>query len=88
MRLQIEQQADGSLKGYGFYTGKNRDWQMVDVVQIALRESQYVADLGEGIELIWTPAEDGSDILGPPNWKLLRRRRISGFTRRRNRLTA
>ena len=66
MRLQIEQQADGSLKGYGFYTGKNRDWQMVDVVQIALRESQYVADLGEGIELIWTPAEDGSDILDIP----------------------
>ncbi|PWK29533.1 S-type pyocin domain-containing protein, partial [Pseudomonas sp. OV226] len=33
VRLQVEQQADGSLKGYGFYTGKNRDWEMVDVVQ-------------------------------------------------------
>ena len=66
MRLQIEQQADGSLKGYAFYTGKNRDWEMVDVVQIALRGSQYVADLGEDIELIWTPAVDASDILGIP----------------------
>jgi hypothetical protein len=66
MRLHIEQQADGTLKGYGFYTGKNRDWEMVDVVQVGLRDSQYVADLGEGIELIWTPAEDGSDILGIP----------------------
>jgi hypothetical protein len=66
MRLHIEQRADGTLKGYGFYTGKNRDWEMVDVVQIGLRDSQYVADLGEGIELIWTPAEDGSDILGIP----------------------
>jgi hypothetical protein len=66
MRLQIEQQADGSLKGYAFYTGKNQDWEMVDVVQIALRGSHYVADLGQGIELIWTPAEDGSDILGIP----------------------
>lgn len=66
VRLNIEQQDDGSLKGYGFYTGKNRDWEMVDVVQVALRGSQYVADLGEGIELIWTPAEDGSDILGIP----------------------
>lgn len=66
VRLHIEQQADGTLKGYGFYTGKNRDWEMVDVVQIGLRDSQYVADLGEGIELIWTPAEDGSDILGIP----------------------
>ncbi|MFI8222755.1 colicin E3/pyocin S6 family cytotoxin [Pseudomonas sp. NPDC085632] len=66
VRLRIEQQADGSLKGYGFYTGKNRDWEMVDVVQFKLRGSQFIADLGEGVELIWTPAVDGSDILGTP----------------------
>jgi hypothetical protein len=66
VRLQVEQQADGSLKGYAFYTGKNRSWEMVDVVQFTLRESQQVADLGDGIELIWTPAVDGSDILGIP----------------------
>ena len=67
VRLQVEQQADGSLKGYGFYTGKNRDWEMVDVVQFSLRGSQQVADLGDGVELIWTPAVDGSDILGIPS---------------------
>ena len=66
VRLRVEQQVDGSLKGYGFYTGKNRDWEMVDVVQFTLRGSQQVADLGDGIELIWTPAVDGSDILGIP----------------------
>ncbi|MHB2247583.1 colicin E3/pyocin S6 family cytotoxin [Pseudomonas fitomaticsae] len=66
VRLRVEQQADGSLKGYGFYTGKNRDWEMVDVVQFAARGSRFVADLGEGVELIWTPAVDGSDILGIP----------------------
>ncbi|HJR31543.1 MAG TPA: S-type pyocin domain-containing protein [Pseudomonas sp.] len=66
VRLRVEQQADGSLKGYGFYTGKNRDWEMVDVVQLTSRGSQYMADLGEGIELIWTPVEDGSNILGIP----------------------
>ncbi len=66
VRLQVEQQADGSLKGYGFYTGKNRNWEMVDVVQFTLRGSQQVADLGNGVELIWTPAVDGSDILGIP----------------------
>ncbi|WPN56825.1 colicin E3/pyocin S6 family cytotoxin [Pseudomonas sp. P9_31] len=66
VRLRVEQQADGSLKGYGFYTGKNRDWEMVDVVQFTLRGSQQVADLGDGVELIWTPAEDGSNILGIP----------------------
>jgi hypothetical protein len=66
VRLRVEQQADGSLKGYGFYTGKKRDWEMVDVVQFKLRDSQFIADLGEGVELIWTPAVDGSDILGIP----------------------
>ena len=66
VRLRVEQQADGSLKGYGFYTGKNRDWEMVDVVQFKLRGSQFITDLGEGVELIWTPAVDGSDILGIP----------------------
>ncbi|WP_053150447.1 S-type pyocin domain-containing protein [Pseudomonas sp. P97.38] len=66
MRLQIEQQADGSLKGYGYYTGQNRDWEMVDVVHLAPRADQYVADLGDGVELIWTPAIDPADTLGIP----------------------
>ena len=66
VRLRVEQQSDGSLKGYAFYTGKNRDWEMVEVAQFTLRGSQQVADLGDGIELIWTPAVDGSDILGIP----------------------
>lgn len=66
VRLRIEQQTDGALKGYAFYTGKNRDWEMVDVVKLETRDSQYVANLGEGVELIWTPAVDGSDILGIP----------------------
>jgi hypothetical protein len=66
VRLHVEQQADGTLKGYGFYTGKNRDWEMVDVAQFTARGNRFAADLGEGIELIWTPAVDGSDILGIP----------------------
>ncbi len=66
VRLRVEQQADGTLKGYGFYTGKNRDWEMVDVVQFRPRGDRFVADLGEGVELLWTPAVDGSDILGIP----------------------
>lgn len=66
MRLHIEQRSDGTLKGYGFYTGKNADWQMIDVVQFQSRDSQLVADLGEGVELIWTPAIDPGDTLGIP----------------------
>jgi hypothetical protein len=66
VRLRVEQQTDGSLKGYGFYTGKNRDWEMVDVVQFKLHNTQQVADLGGGLELIWTPAVDPSSVLGIP----------------------
>jgi len=66
MRLQVEQLEDGTLKGYGFYTGNNADWQMIDVVQLQSRGDRFVADLGEGVELIWTPAMDPGDTLGIP----------------------
>ena len=66
MRLSVEQQADGSLKGYGFYTGQRPDWEMVDVVQFTSRADQFIADLGDGIELIWTPAINPADTLGIP----------------------
>lgn len=66
MRLHVEQRGDGTLKGYGFYTGNHADWQMIDVVQFQSRGDQFVADLGEGVELIWTPAVDPGDTLGIP----------------------
>lgn len=66
VRLHVEQREDGTLKGYAFYTGKNRDWEMVDVVQFQLQGVQYIANLGDGIELIWTPAADPGDTLGIP----------------------
>lgn len=66
MRLHIEQREDGTLQGYGFYTGNHTDWQMIDVVQPQSRGDQFVADLGDGVELIWTPATDPGDTLGIP----------------------
>ncbi|MFW0753205.1 S-type pyocin domain-containing protein [Pseudomonas sp. H11T01] len=66
VRLRVEQQADGTLKGYGFYTGKNADWQMIDVIQFQPRGSQQVAVFGDGLELIWTPALNPADTLGIP----------------------
>ncbi|MBW4964624.1 S-type pyocin domain-containing protein, partial [Sulfitobacter sp. CW3] len=45
MRLHVEQRGDGTLKGYGFYTGNTADWQMIDVVQFQSRGDQFVADL-------------------------------------------
>ena len=69
MRLYVEQQADGALKGYGFYTGTKPEWEMIDVIQFSQRGSQYVADFGDGVELIWTPAIDPHDTLGIPSLK-------------------
>ena len=69
MRLQVEQQADGSLKGYGFYTGSTPEWEMIDVIQFSQRGSQQVADFGGGLELIWTPAINPQNTLGIPPLK-------------------
>lgn len=66
VRLHIEEQADGTLKGYGYNTEKRRDWEMIPVVRFQLRGQQQVADLGDGITLIWTPAVDPSSTSGIP----------------------
>jgi hypothetical protein len=66
LRLYVEQQADGTLKGYGYNTQKRRDWEMIPVVQFLAQGSQQVADFGEGVTLIWTPAVDPSSTSGIP----------------------
>jgi len=66
VRLHVEQQADGTLKGYGYNTQKRRDWEMIPVVQFKAQGSQQVADFGDGITLIWTPAVDPSSTSGIP----------------------
>ncbi|MFJ3373001.1 S-type pyocin domain-containing protein [Pseudomonas sp. NPDC086251] len=66
VRLHVEQQADGTLKGYGYNTQKRRDWEMIPVVQFVTQGSQQVADFGDGITLIWTPVADPSSTLGIP----------------------
>jgi len=66
IRLHVEQQADGTLKGYGYNTQKRSDWEMVPVVRFVAQGSQQVADFGEGMTLIWTPAVDPSSTSGVP----------------------
>lgn len=66
VRLHIEEQADGTLKGYGYNTQKQRDWEMVPVVRFAAEGQQQVADFGDGVTLIWTPAVDPSSTSGIP----------------------
>jgi len=66
VRIHIEQQADGTLKGYGYNTQRRTDWEMIPVVQFEEQGSQQVADFGDGVTLIWTPAVDPSSTSGIP----------------------
>lgn len=66
VRLHIEQQPDGTLKGYGYNTQKQRGWEMVPVVRFVAKSQHQVADFGNGVTLIWTPAVDPSNTSGIP----------------------
>lgn len=65
-RLHIKHLPDGSVDLYGFYTGGKPDWENVPVIAAVPRGDQFVADIGQGIELIWTPAANPNDVLGIP----------------------
>ncbi|WP_028622128.1 S-type pyocin domain-containing protein [Pseudomonas sp. Ant30-3] len=66
VRLHIEQQADGTLKAYGYNTQMRSDWELIPVVQFVAQGDQQVADVGNGVTLIWTPAIDSSSTSGIP----------------------
>ncbi|MDR9864495.1 MULTISPECIES: S-type pyocin domain-containing protein [Pseudomonas] len=66
LRIHVEQQAGGTLKGYGYNTQSRTDWEMIPVVQFVEQGSQQVADFGDGVTLIWTPAVDPSSASGIP----------------------
>lgn len=51
---------------YGFYTGNQPDWRQVPVIAALPRGEQLVADVGNGLEVIWTPAVDTGAVLGIP----------------------
>ena len=57
---------DGSVTAYGFYTGGKTDWENVPVIEAKKDGENYVADIGNGIGLTWTPAASGDGVLGIP----------------------
>lgn len=87
VRLHIEQRPDGTLKGYGYNTQKQRGWEMVPVVRFVAKGQQQVADFGDGVTLIWTPAVDPSSTSGIPRWRLRPKPPTSGSFRPPNRRT-
>ena len=66
VRVTMKHLPDGSVDLYGFYTGGKSDWQNVPVIRADPRGDQLVADMGDGIEIIWTPAADPNAVLGIP----------------------
>ncbi|WP_252189509.1 S-type pyocin domain-containing protein [Pseudomonas sp. SK3(2021)] len=66
LRLRVEELPDGTLKGYGYNTQLRSDWEMIPVVQFNQVKGEMVADLDDGIRLIWTPAVDPASTLGIP----------------------
>jgi hypothetical protein len=59
---------DGSINAYGFYMGGKAEWENVPVIKGEKVGETYVADIGNGIGLTWTPAASPDGVLGIPQW--------------------
>jgi hypothetical protein len=69
VRLNVKHLPDNAVSLYGFYTGTKPEWQKVQVIAATPDGDQLVADMGDGIKIIWTPAADPSAELGIPSLK-------------------
>lgn len=61
-RLHVQQLSPGAIDAYGFYTGGKPEWESVQVIEASPRGEQFVADLGRGVELIWTLVADSNEL--------------------------
>jgi S-type Pyocin len=66
VRINVKTLPDGSVSAYGFYTGGKKDWEFVPVIKAIQEGEKFVADIGNGIGLTWTPAANPDDVLGIP----------------------
>ncbi|WP_411389167.1 colicin E3/pyocin S6 family cytotoxin [Pseudomonas sp. MPB23] len=66
VRVNVKHLPDGSVNLYGFYTGRKTQWQRVPVIKAQARGEQLIANIGDGIEIIWTPAAAPNTVLGIP----------------------
>lgn len=66
VRLSAKTLPDGSVNAYGFYTGGKKEWEFVRVIGADKKGEKFVADIGNGIGLTWTPAANPDEVLGIP----------------------
>ncbi|MNQ78536.1 Colicin-E3 [compost metagenome] len=62
VRVHVQQLTADTINAYGFYTGRKPEWENAQVIEASPRGEQFVADLGQGIEVIWTPAADPNEL--------------------------
>ena len=62
VRVHVQQLAANTINAYGFYTGRKPEWENAQVIEATPCGEQFVADLGQGIEVIWTPAADPNEL--------------------------
>ncbi|WP_159970731.1 S-type pyocin domain-containing protein [Pseudomonas sp. 8Z] len=62
VRVHVQQLSADTINAYGFYTGRKPEWETAQVIAATPRGEQFVADLGQGIEVIWTPAADPNEL--------------------------
>jgi len=60
--VHVQQLSADTINAYGFYTGRKPEWETAQVIAATPRGEQFVADLGQGIEVIWTPAADPNEL--------------------------
>jgi hypothetical protein len=66
VRVNVKTLPDGSVNAYGFYTGGKKEWENVPVIKGEKDGEKFVADIGNGIGLTWTPAASPDGVLGIP----------------------
>jgi len=66
VRVNAKTLPNGSVNVYGFYTGGKKDWETVPVIEGKKDGDKFVADIGNGIGLTWTPAASPDGVLGIP----------------------
>lgn len=82
VRMNLKYLDDDAVSVYGFYTGNQPDWRQVPVIAAVPRGEQLVADVGNGLEVIWTPAVDTGAVLGIPALEGMTLKLGPGYSRR------
>ncbi|MFL1516453.1 S-type pyocin domain-containing protein [Pseudomonas prosekii] len=66
VRVNAKTLPDGTINAHGFYTGGKKEWEFVPIIKPIKEGETFVADIGNGIGLTWTPATNPAGTLGIP----------------------